>query len=92
METDIETSYGKLKVKVFKQLTTGDIHLAFLKGDIVPGEPTLVRVHSSTETGDILGILFDGYAEQLSRAMQMIAASDRGILLFMRQVSRQQPI
>ena len=84
METDIETSYGKFNVKVFRQLTTGDIHLAFIKGDIQADEPTLVRVHSSTETGDILGILFDGYADQLSKAVQLISRSKQGVLLFMR--------
>ena len=53
-------------------------------GEINDGEPTLVRVHSNTETGDILGILFDGYAEQLSRSLQIIAKAKKGVLLFMR--------
>ena len=84
METEIDTTYGKFAVKAFRQLTTGDVHLAFTMGEINDGEPTLVRVHSNTETGDILGILFDGYAEQLSRSLQIIAKAKKGILLFMR--------
>lgn len=84
METEIETPYGKFSVKAFRQLTTGDIHLAFSMGQFHNDEPTLVRVHSSTETGDILGILFDGYAEQLTKALQLIASEGKGILLFMR--------
>lgn len=83
-ETEIDTAYGKFAVKAFKQLTTGDVHLAFTMGEISDGEPTLVRVHSNTETGDILGILFDGYAEQLSRSLQIIAKAKKGVLLFMR--------
>ena len=84
METEIDTTYGKFAVKAFRQLTTGDVHLAFTMGEISNGEPTLVRVHSNTETGDILGILFDGYAEQLSRSLQIIAKAKKGVLLFMR--------
>ncbi|MBK8886981.1 MAG: 3,4-dihydroxy-2-butanone-4-phosphate synthase [Saprospiraceae bacterium] len=84
METEIDTTYGKFAVKAFRQLTTGDVHLAFTMGEINDGEPTLVRVHSNTETGDILGILFDGYAEQLSRSLQIIAKAKKGVLLFMR--------
>ena len=84
METEIQTPYGKFSVKAFRQLTTGDIHLAFSIGQFHTDEPTLVRVHSSTETGDILGILFDGYADQLTKSLQLIAKEGKGILLFMR--------
>ena len=92
METEIETTYGKFSVKAFRQITTGDVHLAFTIGEIQNDEPTLVRVHSNTETGDILGILFDGYAEQLSRSLQMIAKSKKGVLLFMRHGEKTESI
>lgn len=84
METEIQTPYGKFSVKAFRQLTTGDIHLAFSIGQFHTDKPTLVRVHSSTETGDILGILFDGYADQLTKSLQLISKEGKGILLFMR--------
>jgi 3,4-dihydroxy 2-butanone 4-phosphate synthase/GTP cyclohydrolase II len=83
METQIETGYGTFCVKAFRQIDTGDIHLAFCMGSNFDG-PTLVRVHSSTETGDILGILFDGYAEQITKSLRMIAGEKKGVLLFMR--------
>ena len=84
LETELESKYGKFTVKAYRQITTGDIHLAFILGDIDAIEPTLVRVHSNTETGDILGILFDGYAEQLSSSLKLIAKNKSGVLLFMR--------
>ncbi|MBK8515764.1 MAG: 3,4-dihydroxy-2-butanone-4-phosphate synthase [Saprospiraceae bacterium] len=83
-ETEIQTPFGLFTVKAFRQITTGDIHLAFIMGNVLKNEPTLVRVHSNTETGDILGILFDGYAEQLSMSLQHISENRKGILLFMR--------
>ena len=90
--TELESSYGKFSVKAFRQITTGDIHLAFVMGKVYKGEPTLVRVHSSTETGDVLGILFEGYAEQLSKSLQLIAQNQSGILLFMRHGEKTESI
>ncbi|MBK8670479.1 MAG: 3,4-dihydroxy-2-butanone-4-phosphate synthase [Saprospiraceae bacterium] len=92
METEIETSFGKFLVKAFRQTTSGDLHLAFIMGTIDDNEPTLVRVHSNTETGDILGILFDGYAEQLARSLQTIAKAKKGVLLFMRHGEKTESI
>lgn len=84
LETMIVSPFGEFKLTAFRQITTGDVHLAFTMGTLNDDKPTLVRVHSSTETGDILGILFDGYAEQLSRSLQMIATEKKGVLLYMR--------
>jgi 3,4-dihydroxy 2-butanone 4-phosphate synthase/GTP cyclohydrolase II len=92
LETELETSYGKFVVKAFRQITTGDIHLAFVMGQVPNDQPTLVRVHSSTETGDVLGILFEGYAEQLAKSLQLIAQNQSGILLFMRHGEKTESI
>lgn len=91
-ETEIETDYGKFAVKAFRQLTTNDVHLAFTMGNVNDGSPCLVRVHSNTETGDILGLLFDGYADQLSKSLQMIAKAQKGTLLFMRHGEKTESI
>ena len=84
METKIDTKHGKFNAIVYKQVTTGDIHLALTKGsdfseDIVP-----VRVHSNSETGDILGILFDDYDKKISSALDIINKEGKGIFLYMR--------
>lgn len=84
MQTTIETQFGDFDVIVYKQITTGDIHLAFVKGHIMSSEPTLVRVHSNSETGDILGLLFDGYAETITKSLQMINKEGNGIFLVIR--------
>lgn len=85
METTISSEkYGDFEVSAYRQTTTGDVHLAIYKGEIRPDEPTMVRVHSNTETGDILGILFDGYAMKLNTSLEMIAEAGKGVLLYMR--------
>jgi 3,4-dihydroxy 2-butanone 4-phosphate synthase/GTP cyclohydrolase II len=92
LETMIDTSFGQFKVIAFRQLTTNDIHLAFTMGEIHTDDPTLVRVHSSTETGDVLGILFDGYGEQLNKSLQLISQAKKGVLLFMRHGEKTESI
>ena len=41
-------------------------------------------MHSSTETGDIIGSLFKGYGVQLQQSLEKIAADGKGLLLYMR--------
>lgn len=80
----LDSHYGPFEVRAYKQITNGDIHLAFIKGEIDPAEPTLVRVHSASETGDILGRLFDEYGAQLKASLELIAKEGKGVLLYMR--------
>ena len=48
------TKYGDFELVAFKQLNTGDIHLAIKKGEWKKEEPVMVRVHSSCMTGVVL--------------------------------------
>ena len=78
------SKWGKCKIIAYEQLTSHDTHLAVVIGSWKPEEPVLVRVHSSTETGDILGTLFDDQGIKLQQAMQAICAAGSGVLLYMR--------
>ncbi len=80
----VDSPYGPLDIAAYTQLTTGDTHLAIIKGKWEPEEPTLVRVHSGTEAGDILGSIFENFGTQLQRAMEIIAKEERGVLIYMR--------
>ncbi len=84
LSVEMETENGPFEVVGFTQLTTGDTHLAIKKGDWKPDEPVLVRVHSSTETGDILGSIFENYGVQLRKSMEIIADEGKGVLIYMR--------
>ncbi|MBI5491606.1 MAG: bifunctional 3,4-dihydroxy-2-butanone-4-phosphate synthase/GTP cyclohydrolase II [Deltaproteobacteria bacterium] len=63
-------------------------HLALVKGEINPEEPTLVRVHSECLTGDVFGSERCDCGEQLRGAMKMIEKEGKGILLYMHQEGR----
>ena len=84
METTIDSKYGRFNVVVYKQITTGDIHLALTKGSDFGSDVTPVRVHSNSETGDILGILFDDYDQKISSALDIINKEGKGVFLYMR--------
>jgi 3,4-dihydroxy 2-butanone 4-phosphate synthase/GTP cyclohydrolase II len=84
LTTKIAGKNQDIVVHAYRQLTTDDIHLAFCIGDILHKGPTLVRVHSNTETGDILGILFEDHGIKLRNALDLISAEGKGVLLYMR--------
>lgn len=92
LSTELDTPFGQFTVKAFKQITTGDIHLALTMGNISDGAPHLVKVHSNTETGDILGILFNGYGDQLTKSLKLISDTKSGVLLFIRHSENVQNI
>ncbi|MCB0697920.1 MAG: GTP cyclohydrolase II, partial [Chitinophagaceae bacterium] len=70
------------------QITTGEHHLALKKGTWDKDEPVLVRVHSSCVTGDILHSLRCDCGDQLEKAMEMVEAEGKGIVLYMNQEGR----
>lgn len=92
LEVELPTRYGSFKVHAFTQLTTGDVHLALVKGSWPKDEPVLTRMHSSTETGDIIGTLFDDYGEQLQASLKLIAQRGQGILVYMRHSEKRSNI
>ncbi len=84
LSVEIPSIYGKLEVIAYRQITSNDLHLAIKKGNWTSETPVLVRVHSSTETGDLLGTLFDNYGIRIQQAMEKISRSKHGVFLLMR--------
>ncbi|MEP6615255.1 MAG: bifunctional 3,4-dihydroxy-2-butanone-4-phosphate synthase/GTP cyclohydrolase II [Ginsengibacter sp.] len=82
------TKYGDFELIAFKQINTGEEHMALKKGSWKKDEPVLVRVHSSCMTGDILGSLRCDCGEQLHAAMKMVEAEGKGVVLYMNQEGR----
>jgi len=85
---DMPTKYGHFKLVAFKEKTTGAEHLALVKGTWGKDEPVLTRVHSCCFTGDILGSFRCDCGDQLHKAMQMVEAEGKGIILYMNQEGR----
>lgn len=88
VRVQMPTKYGNFELIAFKQVNSGEIHMALKKGDWKKDEPVLVRVHSSCVTGDILHSLRCDCGEQLHAAMQMVEKEGKGLILYMNQEGR----
>ena len=88
IEVKMPTENGDFDLIAFEQKTTGQEHLALVKGTWEKNEPVLVRVHSSCITGDIFGSCRCDCGPQLERAMQMIEAEGKGVIIYMNQEGR----
>ncbi len=84
----LPTRNGEFMLTPFRDLTTGLEHVALTKGEWKADEPILCRVHSSCMTGDIFGSKRCECGEQLNKAMQMIEAEGKGIIVYMNQEGR----
>ncbi len=88
VRVSMPTKYGTFELIAFKQINTGEEHMALKKGKWEKDEPILVRVHSSCMTGDILGSLRCDCGDQLHNAMKMVEAEGKGVVLYMNQEGR----
>ncbi len=85
---DMPTAWGHFDLIAYKQNNTEDTHLALIKGKWEPGEPVLVRVHSSCVTGDIFGSCRCDCGGQLHASMEMVEREGKGVVLYMFQEGR----
>lgn len=88
IDVDLPTEFGDFDVVAYRQLTTGEIHLALIKGKWDEDEPVLVRVHSSCVTGDIFGSHRCDCGPQLHEAMRMVEEEGKGVVIYMNQEGR----
>jgi GTP cyclohydrolase II len=85
----LPTRHGQFEIVAFRRRDGEPLRdIAVVKGDIAGAERVPVRVHSECLTGDVLGSLRCDCGEQLEVAMQRIAESPTGIVLYMRQEGR----
>lgn len=75
---------GDWEMRIFTDQTHGVEHVMMIKGDISDGAPVLTRTHALHEATDILG-LGPKPADELPRAMQIIAEEGRGVVCLFRQ-------
>lgn len=88
VEINLPSEYGAFKMMGFTNVVDDKEHVALIKGDIHPDEPTLVRVHSECLTGDVFGSFRCDCGPQLHSALAQIEEAEKGVLLYMRQEGR----
>ncbi len=87
-ETVLPTRHGDFRMIAFESVIDGETHVALVRGDIEDGDDVLVRVHSHCLTGDVFGSVRCHCQQQVDRAMEIIAAENRGVLLYLHQTGR----
>ncbi|MDX6229019.1 MAG: 3,4-dihydroxy 2-butanone 4-phosphate synthase / cyclohydrolase [Frankiales bacterium] len=80
-EADVRTSYGTLRIIGYRDLLTGDEHVALVAGPLRP-DP-LARVHSECLTGEALGSLHCECGAQLRTALAQVSA-EGGVVVYLR--------
>ncbi|MCK0142498.1 3,4-dihydroxy-2-butanone-4-phosphate synthase [Aliiroseovarius sp. F20344] len=75
---------GEWEMRIFTDMTHEIEHVVLIKGDISTDDPVLVRTHALQEAQDVLG-LGPKPADELPRAMQIIADEGRGVVCLFRE-------
>ncbi|HEY4221033.1 MAG TPA: GTP cyclohydrolase II [Myxococcota bacterium] len=88
-QTMLPTARGPLETILYREITEQGVleHLAIVAGDVT-GDDVLCRVHSECLTGEVLGSQKCDCKQQLDRALDLIAARGRGVVLYLRQEGR----
>jgi 3,4-dihydroxy 2-butanone 4-phosphate synthase/GTP cyclohydrolase II len=84
----LPTESGDFEFIPFRQTSNGIEHAALVKGRWTKEEPVLVRLHSSCFTGDIFGSLRCDCGPQLKKAMAMVEAEGKGVVIYLSQEGR----
>jgi 3,4-dihydroxy 2-butanone 4-phosphate synthase / GTP cyclohydrolase II len=87
-ETTLPTPYGNFRMAVFESAFDQQAHIALVRGNIDNGEDVLVRVQTHCLTGHVFGSPACHCHEQMDRAMEMIAQTGRGVLLYLHEMGR----
>jgi len=87
-EVPLPTVFGEFRMVAYTTKVDTATHVALIKGDIRPEEPTLVRVHSECMTGDLFHSMRCDCGQQMEAALGMIEKEGKGVFLYMRQEGR----
>lgn len=82
---EIETRFGKFRLRAYQQTTNKQVHLALTKGTWSIGEPILTRVNSTQANNDILNALSSPMDKKLEDVFNRIIKEEKGAILFINQ-------
>ena len=82
-ERPMETPHGRFRLYAYRDTTANQVHLALVKGDVVPGVETLVRVHEPLSVIDLLDARSAAHSWNLNAALSAIAAAPSGVVVLL---------
>jgi len=82
---EIQTRFGKFRLRAYQQTTNKQIHLALTLGSWNTGEPILTRINSTQANNDILNTLTNDVDKKLEDMFKRISGEGKGAILFINQ-------
>jgi len=82
---NIETRFGKFRLRAYLQTTNNQVHIALTKGTWKPDETVLTRVNSTLVNNDILGTLTNNADQKLDDMFNAINKEGKGAIIFINQ-------
>ncbi len=79
----VQTAYGEFDLVTYVDKTTHQTHLALVKGDILPQEETLVRVHEPLSMIDFLEQAHYPQSTSVHEALLKISSAPAGVLVML---------
>jgi 3,4-dihydroxy 2-butanone 4-phosphate synthase/GTP cyclohydrolase II len=87
-ETRLPTEYGEFRMIAYETTVNRRVPVALVMGEVAGEEPVLIRVHSECLTGDVFTSQRCDCGLQLHKALTIIGAEGRGVLVYMRDEGR----
>jgi len=81
----IPTRYGEFRAYAYRSDVDPGEHLALVRGEIRPNEPTLVRAHTEYLPGDVFGSARRNTGALLHKSMELIAREGKGVIVYLRR-------
>ena len=79
---EINTRFGKFRLRAYKQTTNNNIHIALTKGGWDKGDAVLTRINSKSVQNDILGTLTSDTDASLLKMFEIINKDEKGAMIF----------
>ncbi|NIJ45492.1 3,4-dihydroxy 2-butanone 4-phosphate synthase/GTP cyclohydrolase II [Wenyingzhuangia heitensis] len=82
---DIDTRFGKFRLRAYNQTTNNQIHLVLTKGSWKKDEAVLCKVTPNAFGNDVLNTLTKGPEDKLARIFDKINQEGKGAVVFINQ-------
>jgi 3,4-dihydroxy 2-butanone 4-phosphate synthase/GTP cyclohydrolase II len=83
-EGTVRTEYGEFRLTAYRDQTAGAVHLALSRGEIVPEQPTLVRVHVQSALRDLVtSQVPDQPSWSMANCLRTVAENGRGVVVLL---------
>jgi 3,4-dihydroxy 2-butanone 4-phosphate synthase / GTP cyclohydrolase II len=82
-ECSLPTEFGEFHLVAFQDTIDNNLHLALVKGEILPEEPALVRVHVQNPLCDLTASRRSDCGWPLRDALQRVSKEGRGVVVIL---------